>query len=45
MMVLVYAPEEEKPAEAFFDETQTLPFAVLQHFVATVPSRLSSTGS
>ncbi|MFI2206732.1 hypothetical protein ACH47Z_39635 [Streptomyces sp. NPDC020192] len=36
--VVVYAPEEEKPAEVFFDETQTLPFAVLQHFVTIVAS-------
>ncbi|MER6161435.1 hypothetical protein ABT147_38900 [Streptomyces sp. NPDC001868] len=43
--VLVYAPEEEKPAEVYFDATQTLPFAVLQHFVALVASRLASTGS
>ncbi|MFJ9714181.1 hypothetical protein [Streptomyces sp. NPDC101234] len=43
--VVVYALEEEKPAEVFFDNTQTLPFAVLQHFVATVTSRLASTGS
>ncbi|MGW3952431.1 hypothetical protein ACWEKM_16235 [Streptomyces sp. NPDC004752] len=43
--VVAYAPEEEKPAEVFFDETQTLPFAVLQHFVAIVASRLASTGS
>ncbi|MER6443688.1 hypothetical protein [Streptomyces venezuelae] len=41
--VVVYAPEEEKSAEVYFDETQTLPFAVLQHFVATVAARLSST--
>ncbi|MFD3314226.1 hypothetical protein [Streptomyces sp. NPDC058694] len=45
MTVLVYAPEEEKPAEVFFDKTQTLPFAVLQHFVGIVTSRLASTGS
>lgn len=43
--VVAYAPEEEKPAEVFFDETQTLPFAVLQHFVAIIASRLASTGS
>ncbi|GAA3885257.1 hypothetical protein GCM10022207_60740 [Streptomyces lannensis] len=43
--VIVYAPEEEKPAEVFFDETQTLPFAVLQHFVATVASWLPGTRS
>lgn len=43
--VVVYAPEEEKPAEVSFDDTQTLPFAVLQHFVATVTSRLANTGS
>ncbi|MFJ3659329.1 hypothetical protein ACIPPM_02550 [Streptomyces sp. NPDC090119] len=43
--VLVYAAEEEKPAEVYFDGNQTLPFAVLQHFVALVASRLESTGS
>ncbi|WP_030721685.1 hypothetical protein [Streptomyces sp. NRRL S-237] len=43
--VVVYAPEEEKPAEAYFDATRTLPFAVLQQFVALVASRLASTGS
>lgn len=43
--VLVYAPEEEKPAEVYFDVTQTLPFAVLQHFVALVASRMENTGS
>ncbi|MDG4857012.1 hypothetical protein P8605_02360 [Streptomyces sp. T-3] len=43
--VLVYAPEEEKPAEVYFDTAQTLPFAVLQHFVTTVASRLLNTES
>jgi hypothetical protein len=43
--VLVYAPEEEKPAEVYFDATQTLPFAVLQDFVALVASHLARTGS
>ncbi|MFC1407428.1 MULTISPECIES: hypothetical protein [Streptacidiphilus] len=43
--VLVYAPEDEKPAEVYFDTMQTLPFAVLQHFVALVASRLESAGS
>ncbi|MET8829522.1 hypothetical protein ABZX40_26755 [Streptomyces sp. NPDC004610] len=43
--VLVYAPEEEKPAEVFFDATQTLPFAVVQRFVAIVAARLASTES
>ncbi|MFS0696301.1 hypothetical protein [Streptomyces nitrosporeus] len=43
--VVVYAPEEEKLAEVYFDATQTLPFAVLQHFVTLVASRLASTGS
>lgn len=43
--VLVYAPEEEKPAEVYFDATQTLPFAVLQHFVELIASRLASTES
>ncbi|MET8632603.1 hypothetical protein [Streptomyces sp. NPDC004680] len=38
-------PEEEKLAELLFDETQALPFALLQHFVAIVASRLASTGS
>lgn len=33
MTVLVYAPEEEKPPEVYFDATQTLPVAVLQHLV------------
>ncbi|MEW1701127.1 hypothetical protein [Streptomyces sp. NPDC091278] len=42
--VLAYAPEEEKPAEVYFDATQTLPFAVLQHFVAHVASHLTNTG-
>ncbi|MFD3487851.1 hypothetical protein [Streptomyces sp. NPDC058665] len=40
--VLAYAPEEEKPAEVYFDATQTLPFAVLQHFVELVASQLTS---
>lgn len=43
--VLVYAPEEEKPAEVYFDMTQTLPFAVLHAFIATVASQLPNTGS
>jgi hypothetical protein len=43
--VVVYAPEEEKPAEVYFDATQTLPFAVLQHFIALVASHLASTES
>ncbi|WP_279638450.1 hypothetical protein [Kitasatospora cineracea] len=43
--VVVYAAEEEKPPEVYFDATQTLPFAALQHFVALVASRLDSTGS
>ncbi|MFF9483376.1 hypothetical protein [Streptomyces sp. NPDC014676] len=43
--VIAYAPEEEKPAEVYFDATQTLPFAVLQHFVALVASHMASTGS
>ncbi|MFE2053792.1 hypothetical protein ACFXAS_35680 [Streptomyces sp. NPDC059459] len=43
--VVCYAPEEEKPAEVYFDATQTLPFAVVQHFVAFVASRLASTES
>ncbi|MFF2957229.1 hypothetical protein ACFVVU_38565 [Kitasatospora sp. NPDC057965] len=43
--VVVYAPEEEKPAEVFFDGMQTLPFTVLQHFVATVAAQLPGTGS
>lgn len=43
--VVVYAPEENKPPVVFFDATQTLPFAVLQHFVATVSERLPEAGS
>ena len=43
--VIAYAPEEEKPAEVYFDATQTLPFAVLEHFVALVASHMASTGS
>jgi hypothetical protein len=43
--VAVYAPEEEKPAEVYFDATQTVPFDVLQRFVALVASRLESTES
>lgn len=43
--VVGYAHEEEKPAEVFFGETQTLPFAVLQHFVTIVTSRLASAES
>ncbi|MFD3456294.1 hypothetical protein ACFWVC_29485 [Streptomyces sp. NPDC058691] len=43
--VIAYAPEEEKPAEVYFDAAQTLPFAVLQRFVALVASRLASTES
>ncbi|WP_143684052.1 hypothetical protein [Streptomyces diastatochromogenes] len=42
--VVVYAPEEQKSPMVSFDEAQTLPFAVLQHFVAIVASRLESTG-
>lgn len=38
--VVVYAPEEEKPPMVYFDTTQSLPFAVLQHFVAVVSERL-----
>ncbi|UWE10737.1 hypothetical protein [Actinacidiphila bryophytorum] len=37
--VVVYAPEEEKPAEVVFDGAQTVPFAVLERFVATVAAR------
>ncbi|MEU7785030.1 hypothetical protein [Amycolatopsis sp. NPDC049159] len=37
--VVVYAPEEEKPADVFFDGEQTLPFVVLQHFVEIVASQ------
>jgi hypothetical protein len=43
--VVVYAPEEEKPPMVFFDGTQTLPFAVLQQFVATVSEHLPGAGS
>jgi hypothetical protein len=43
--VIVHPPEEEKPAEVSFDGTQTLPFTVLQYFVATVASRLPGTSS
>ncbi|MFJ8431282.1 hypothetical protein ACIQ9P_08270 [Kitasatospora sp. NPDC094019] len=43
--VVAYASDEEKPVEVFFDGTQTLPFAVLQHFVATVAARLPATGA
>ncbi|MGW2883428.1 hypothetical protein ACWDBP_46240 [Streptomyces sp. NPDC001233] len=43
--VVVYAPEEEKPPMVFFDEAHTLPFAVLQHFVAIVASQLGGTGA
>lgn len=39
MTVVVYAPEEEKPADVFFDGEQTLPFVVLQHFVEIVASQ------
>ncbi|MFF0554188.1 hypothetical protein ACFYUL_35050 [Streptomyces sp. NPDC004311] len=42
--VLVYAPAEEKPPEVSFDTTQTLPFAVLQHFMTLVASHMESTG-
>lgn len=45
MTVVVYTPEEQKPAEVYFDATQTVPFAVLHHFVALVVSRLASTES
>ncbi|WP_420078051.1 hypothetical protein ACN6AT_01120 [Streptomyces sp. JL4002] len=41
--VLVHPPAENKPPEVYFDATQTLPFAVLQHFVTLVASRLEST--
>lgn len=37
--VVVYAPEEEKPADVCFDGTQTLPFVVLQRFVEIVAAR------
>lgn len=43
--VVVSTPEEQKPAEVYFDATQTVPFAVLHHFVALVASRLASTES
>lgn len=43
--VVAYAAEEDKPPVVFFDAAQTLPFAVLQHFVATVARRLPSAGS
>ena len=42
--VVVFAPEEEKPADVFFDETKTLPFVVLQHFVEIVASRAGEHG-
>ncbi|MFF3015632.1 hypothetical protein [Streptomyces sp. NPDC057939] len=41
--VVVHAPAEEKPAEVHFDGTQTLPFAVLQHFMAFVAPHLADT--
>lgn len=37
---IVYEPEEEKPPMVFFDADQTLPFAVLQHFVTFVAAEL-----
>ncbi|MFI5593237.1 hypothetical protein ACIA5G_49885 [Amycolatopsis sp. NPDC051758] len=42
--VIVYAPEEEKSADVFFDGAETLPFVVLQHFVEIVASRVGRHG-
>jgi hypothetical protein len=37
LSVVVYAPDDEKPPVVSFDETQSLPFVVVQHFVASSP--------
>ncbi|WP_395298374.1 hypothetical protein ACF9IK_36620 [Kitasatospora hibisci] len=42
--VVAYPPGEEEPAEVFFDEAQTLPFAVVHHFAVTVAARLPIAG-
>lgn len=44
LLMVVYAPEMEKPPQVYFDKTQSLPFAVLEHFVTIVAARLASTG-
>jgi hypothetical protein len=37
LTMVAYAPDEEKPPVVSFDETQSLPFVVAQHFEASSP--------